>query len=183
MFFHSKATDPDKQFEAFKQGEPSAFRYYFDRHNRSLYHIILGVVRIPEEAEDIVVNAFEKLWLDRERMNDADHIERYLFIVARNGAIDFFRKLNTRRKAQGELGLLADLIYIEPTEEEINRIRLLEKIVLEVQNFPAKQKKVFLHFFYKAEDVRSISNQLGIKEQTVRNHLSRAIMALRKALQ
>jgi RNA polymerase sigma-70 factor (ECF subfamily) len=182
MFFHPNYKDPDRLFEAFKDGDPIAFRYFFDLHHASLYLIILGIVDDPEEAKDIVADAFEKLSNNRGKINDAEHLGRYLFIVARNGAIDYFRKLDTRRNVQGELGHRTEPVYTEPTESEIIHVKLLEKIARTVQQFPAKRKKIFLLFYYIDEDVRSIAHRLDIKEQTVRNQLNRAIIALRKAL-
>lgn len=184
MFLHSNAhNDPDRLFAEFKNGDPNAFRYFFDLHHKSLYLIILGIVDEPEEAKDIIAEAFEKLSNNRGKINDAEHLGRYLFIVARNGAIDYFRKQETRRRALNELGHLEETVYTEPTESEIVHVRLLERIARTVQRFPAKRKKIFLLYYFIDEPVRSIANRLQIKEQTVRNQLNRAIIALRKTLQ
>ena len=174
--------DPSSLFEAFKNGDETAFRHFYHLHLQSLYWIILGIVEEPEEAKDIVANTFIKLANDRARINDADHLSRYLFIVARNGAIDHLRKLETRRRAQCELGQLAEIVYTEPSTSEIVHAKLMEKISLLIQKFPARRKKIFLLFYFIDMDVRSIAKQLSLKEQTVRNQLNRAIIALRKAL-
>ena len=182
MFLQSNYKDPVRLFGAFKEGDPGALRYFFDLHHQSLYLIVLGIVEEEEEAKDIVADAFEKLLRNRAKINDAEHLGRYLFIVARNGAIDYFRKLETRRRAKDQLGHLAETQYTEPTESEIIHVRLLEKIAQNVQRLPEQRKKIFLLFYFIDEDVRSIANRLNLKEQTVRNQLNRAIIALRKAL-
>jgi RNA polymerase sigma-70 factor (ECF subfamily) len=182
LFHHPHYNNPARLFEAFQQGDPHAFRYFYELHHSSLYLIILGIVDDPEEAKDIVADAFAKLSDNRGKIQDAEHLGRYLFIVARNGAIDYFRKLETRRKAHSEAGRLTEAVYSEPTESEIIHVKLLEKIAQTVHQFPAKRRKIFLLFYYIGEDVRSIAHLLNLKEQTVRNQLNRAIIALRKAL-
>jgi RNA polymerase sigma factor (sigma-70 family) len=169
-------------FQAFKNGDPVAFRHYFELHHHSLYLIILGIVDDPEEAKDIIADTFEKLAKNREKINNPDHLGRYLFIVARNGAIDHFRKLEIRRKAQHELGQLEEPVYAEPTGYEIVHAKLMESISFVIQKLPPRRKKIFLLFYFIDEDVRSIAKRLNLREQTVRNQLSRAIITLRKAL-
>jgi RNA polymerase sigma factor (sigma-70 family) len=169
-------------FRAFRSGDEIAFKHFYDLHLQSLYWIILGIVDEPEEAKDIVANAFIKLANDRARINDADHLQRYLFIVARNGAIDHLRKLETRRKAQLAYGQLAETVYTEPRESEIIHAQALEKISLLIQKLPPARKKIFLLFYFIDMDTRSIAKQLNLKEQTVRNQLNRAIIALRRSL-
>jgi RNA polymerase sigma factor (sigma-70 family) len=181
-FYSTTFNDFAMLFQAFKNGDPVAFRHYFDLHHHSLYLIILGIVDDPEEAKDIIADTFEKLAKNREKINNPDHLGRYLFIVARNGAIDHFRKLEIRRKAQHELGQLEETVYAEPSGYEIVHAKLMESISFVIQKLPPQRKKIFLLFYFIDEDVRSIAKRLNLREQTVRNQLSRAIITLRKAL-
>ena len=184
MFFQSNhPQEPAKLFEKFKKGDPEAFQYFYELHHQSLFCIIFKITGNTEEAKDIVADAFYKLANNLLKINDPGHLWRYLFIVARNGAIDYFRKLETSQKARQEIGQLSEIVYTEPKDTEIIFAQAWEKVNLAIQRFPVRRKRIFLLFYFFEKDTRSIAKQLNLKEQTVRNQLNRAIVALRKALQ
>jgi RNA polymerase sigma factor (sigma-70 family) len=184
MFLHSNINSiPANVFEAFRNGDQVAFKYFYDRYSKALYQRILAIVKDSEEADDIIVEAFVLLAKNREKINDPDHLMRYIYIVARNGAIDRWRKSVRRRKAENEIYQLAETVYIESKEDEDFYKLLIDRILCIIQNLSPRQKKILTLVFFTEKSTRSIAKQLDLREQTVRNHLSRAIGTVRKALE
>lgn len=57
----------------------------------NVYRFILKNLRHSEDAQDIVQNSFEKLWINRENV-DYSRSKSYLFKIAYNQMIDHIRK-------------------------------------------------------------------------------------------
>jgi RNA polymerase sigma factor (sigma-70 family) len=182
MFLHSNINSvPANIFEAFRTGDPAAFKYFFDLYHKALYLRILGIVNDPEEAKDIVAEAFIHLIKNRRKINDPDHLMRYIYIVARNEAITQWRKSVRRRKVENEIYQLAETVYIESKEAEIFYDLLLKRVLCIIQDLSPRKKHILTLFYFTEKSTRSIAKQLGLKEQTVRNQLNRAIIAVRKS--
>jgi RNA polymerase sigma factor (sigma-70 family) len=170
-----------RQFLRFKQGSHQAFQYFFDLHHQSLYLIIKGSVGDPEAAKDIVADAFKHLANNLWQINDQHHLRRYLYYVARNGAIDHYRKGQIRGRGLEAYARQGETVYFDPTESEMVHAETMEKIARAVEKLPRQRKLIFLLHYFFGEDTRSIANKLKIKEQTVRNQITRARDTLRKA--
>src|SRR5690348_7467842 len=74
-------------------GESSALDELYHRHARSVYSLVLHIVRDPSTAEDVTQEVFLKLW----RQSDSYRPERgalssWLLSVAHNRAIDVVRR-------------------------------------------------------------------------------------------
>lgn len=57
----------------------------------NVYRFILKNIRHEEDARDVVQSAFEKLWVNREKV-DTERSKSYLFTVAYHKMIDMIRK-------------------------------------------------------------------------------------------
>jgi RNA polymerase sigma-70 factor (ECF subfamily) len=169
-------------FESFKAGDEIAFSRIFERYHRSLYIYISRLVNDSSEAEDIVTEAFVRLYSHRSRIQDDDHLIKFLFTVARNNAVEYFRRIEKRRKLASEIQRMAETLHIEPMEYEYTYMRLLEEIHHTIEHLPPTRKEIFHLRYYFEKDVRFIARKMNIAEQTVRNQLNRVMVALRREL-
>jgi RNA polymerase sigma-70 factor (ECF subfamily) len=60
-------------------------------HADGVYRFILKNLQHAEDARDVVQSAFEKMWVNRDKVNAAT-AKSYLFTVAYNQMIDHIRK-------------------------------------------------------------------------------------------
>jgi RNA polymerase sigma-70 factor (family 1) len=175
------AENPTLLFERFRQGDGNAFKVLYDRYFPMLFLIIREYVGRQDIAEDIVTNAFIKLYVRRSRIRDADHVYGFLFVVARNEAVGHHRDQKRWRGVREAQELLVDREYNDPLEAELERDRWMEKIRQLIEELPAARKQIFELHFFKGLSVREIANQLNLKETTVRNQRNRALFFLRQA--
>src|SRR3954466_2382570 len=79
--------------------DPQALAELYDRYGRAVYSLILRVVRDTGIAEDLVQEAFLRVW---NRVNGFDaqkgSIGPWLLAVARNRAIDYLRSAGGRER-------------------------------------------------------------------------------------
>jgi RNA polymerase sigma-70 factor (ECF subfamily) len=165
-----------------KRGDEKALNKYFDRYHRGLFVMVNKIVRREDIAEEIVNEAFVKLWRYRERVSNTEHVCSFLYIVSRNGAIEHFRTSGRLEKAIRGLSQLAELTYHEPTENEMKMTQLVEQLHLNIDLLPPQGKKILILRYFMNKEVKVIARLLHLEEQTVRNHIGRSLHFLRKSL-
>jgi RNA polymerase sigma-70 factor (ECF subfamily) len=175
---HDNATE---LFHRFQEGDGEAFKVLYDRHFPRLCLIIGAYVEQREVVEDIVTNAFIKLYDHRAGIKEPGHIYAFLFVVAKNEAIGHLRLQRRQRKGRAMQEQLVDREYHDPRETELERDRWMAKIQNLVELLPPARKKIFRLHFFEGLSIREIANQLNLTETTVRNQRNRALIFLRQA--
>jgi RNA polymerase sigma-70 factor (family 1) len=174
-------SEPNLLFERFQQGDPGAFKVLYARYFPMLYLTILKYVEREDITEDIVANAFIKLFDRRATIRDSDHVYAFLYVAARNEAVDYHRDLRRQRAARKDQEQLADREYHDPREAELERERWMVKILEAIELLPPARRKIFHLHYFKALSIREIANRLDLKETTVRNQRNRALIFLRES--
>ncbi len=157
-------------------GDEDAFRMLMDRYRAHALAIALRITRSREDAEDVVQQAFVRAWyaLDRFRFDSA--FRTWLHSIVARRALDRASQIKLLRSREDELDDVHPL-DLEPHRDVI-LIRRLEQLLKRLS--PAQRAVVTLHYWEDAT-VSEISSALGIPENTVKTHLSRARAALREA--
>jgi len=175
---HDNATE---LFHRFQQGDEDAFKVFYDRHFPRLSLIIGDYVDQRDVVEDIVTNAFIKLYDHRASIKEPGQIYAFLFVVAKNDAIGHLRRQRRQRIGRAMQEQLVDREYHDPRETELERDRWMAKIRDLVELLPPARKKIFRLHFFEGLSIREIANQLNLTETTVRNQRNRALIFLRQA--
>jgi RNA polymerase sigma-70 factor (family 1) len=173
--------DPTLLFERFRQGDGSAFKVIYDRYFPMLFLIIREYVGQLDVAEDIVTNAFIKLYDRRAKIKDAGHTYAFLYVVARNEAIGYYREQKRQRAVHQAQERLVNSEYYDPLETELERDQWLLQIRQLAGQLPPARRKIFQLHFFEGLSIREIANRLNLTETTVRNQRNRALNFLRQA--
>ncbi|MBT8493051.1 MAG: sigma-70 family RNA polymerase sigma factor [Deltaproteobacteria bacterium] len=98
------ARDEDRRLvEEARSGDSDAFRQLFDRYHRRAYSLALGVVKNPDDALDVVQDAFIKAHRHLEKFEGNSSFYTWLYRIVMNLAIDHIRKRKrTRHVDYGE---------------------------------------------------------------------------------
>lgn len=129
----------------------------------NVYRFILKNLKHEEDARDVVQTSFEKLWINREKV-DNDRSKSYLFTVAYHQMIDLIRKnkrvkleedfsssLQTTREPQSEIKkLLNEALYrLSETQRSLVLLKDYEGYsydeIAEITSLSISQVKVYLH--------------------------------------
>jgi RNA polymerase sigma-70 factor (family 1) len=165
----------------FRQGDESALKFIYDRYFRFLCLIVREYVGQQDVAEDIVTNAFIKLHNSRAGIKDGGHVYRFLFVAARNEAVDHYRRKRRHHAAREAYEQLVDKEYLDPREDELEKEQWLLKIQHLIEQLPPARKQIFQLHFFEGHSIREIANHLKLTETTVRNQRNRALIFLRQA--
>ena len=163
------------------QGEEAGLNFFFELYYTPLTWFALKLTDDEGAAEDVVTEAFLKLWNHRHELKSPAYIKAYLYRVVRNACIDFLR--SRKRKAVHE----KQAAYLGDISESTVLARLIEtefhhQIFLSLQNLPPRMGKVFRMFYLQGKTYQEIADELKISIHTVRNQKVRALELLREHL-
>jgi RNA polymerase sigma factor (sigma-70 family) len=170
------------RFEAFRNGCTSAFKqYYLEFENR----IFTFAKRLGagELAQDITQDSFAALWNNKSKIQDEGHLGRFLYVVARNFFLQHKRKQKSNQHAELELSYLLQESIVNVDDAEIAVQETLLRLRAAIRNLSRMRRNVVERFFFQGMTISEIADQLGLKDQTVRNHLSGSVIILRRHIQ
>lgn len=88
----------DAQFDAaigrIVRGDRNGLKEIYDAYAAQLCQVITGIVKSPQDAEDLTADLFMKIWETASQYKPGNGHKRYITVMARNIALDFLRKNN-----------------------------------------------------------------------------------------
>lgn len=89
----SKNTKEDRTLvERAQKGDKRAFDKLLKKYRKSVYYMLLKMVKNSDDAEDLAQEAFAKAFTSIERFDATFAFSTWLFRIASNNCIDFIRK-------------------------------------------------------------------------------------------
>lgn len=159
---------------------PDSMELLMQKYHQYVYTVIaniLGIRGTHEDVEELVQDTFYAVW------NHADNIQgslkAYLSTSARNKAKSWLL-------SHGKLPMAVDTVEIPDTiasldavaqHAELNRI-----LMCAINQMRAKDREIFLRFYFYMQTTEEIAERLGISANAVRVRLSRGRTVLKKTL-
>jgi RNA polymerase sigma factor (sigma-70 family) len=166
------------------------------RQERSrLRSFIRRRVADPLDAEDILQDVFYKLVEANRLLMPIDDVTAWLFRVARNRIIDFFRKRQPESfsdmaphddsgSEDDDLPLFEDLLPSPDAGPEALYARraLLEELAIALDELPAEQRDVFVAHELEGRSFRELAEATGVTINTLLARKRYAVLHLRQRL-
>ncbi len=163
--------------EALHAGDENAFKAFYELHYAQLYGFVLKHTDDQQLAEDLVQQAFIKLWQKRTSIYSALAFKSYLFTTARNLVIDEYHRKLAEQEAQL---VFKDLLQTTPSEEVHQTI--LQEINAAIEALPPKRRRIFEMHKLEGLSHREIAAALSISISTVEKQMVAAMKTLREKL-
>ena len=141
----------------------SNFHEFYREHVQTVYRIAFGIVKNPEEAEDIVMECFTEL-INTASFNDENHIKAWLILAAQHRALNVAKSARMRRNVPFE--------QLPPAHDETDEQR--EELRALVLALPDMLKTPTYLFYYENMSAAEIAAALKITENTVYKRLQKA---------
>ena len=173
---------------AFKAGDTEALGLLMGRHKDAVYGYLLRLTGRADAADDLFQEVFLKLVKNPSSYSEREKFKAWLFTVARNAAMDHFRRDSSRRETplegDGEKAGAADLIAsAEPGPAEAFYSRdLAGRIDRALASLSEDQREVFYLRHYSQLSFKEIAELLKVPIGTVLARMSRAAARLREKL-
>ena len=162
--------------------EPAMFEMLVEKYQEPLLRAAWRIVRGQEEAEDIVQEAFVKIYKNAEKFEKYEGIEfkSWAYKVTINTAITHYRKLK-----RGEFLSEDPTVFEEPEPEmadtRFSTIADAKATVAKVlSEMPAHLKSVLERYYLKDESYKTIAKEEKISIPTLKMRLFRAKKLFKK---
>lgn len=162
-------------------GDHDAFIVVYESHARAALSTALRTTRSREAAEEVVQEAFVKLWRDPESYNPArGSLRTFVQTIARNRALDAVRSQAVRlRRSATDEGLEEKHEALERTDVEATRREDAASVRAAVGRLPQGQSLVIQLAFFAGLTHREIAAELGMPMGTVKARIRLGIDKLR----
>jgi RNA polymerase sigma-70 factor (ECF subfamily) len=176
---YNKTTD-EQLIEGITNADEKAFEQVYNRYWYKLFSVAYHQLGTKEDAEQIVHDVFEKLWLRRKQLS-ITNLSIYLVISVKNLCVNFIKSQLTFRKYQEYL--LFQEIHQTDISDTINSPENLEEAIEKaLKKLPEKTALVFKMSKFENQTNRAISAQLNLTEKAVEYHITKSLKHLRENL-
>ncbi len=162
-----------------REGDTIAFTEIYNRYHKRVYNYILDWIKIPEMTEDLVHEVFLKVWEIKEKLEIKDNFAGYLFRICHNKMVDTTKKIAKERKLKDQL---LDHYQTLSLDEQVSpqQLQRFDALVEEaLDTLPPVRRKVYELCRMQKKSYQEIADELNISQNTVRDHMSRALATLR----
>jgi RNA polymerase sigma-70 factor (family 1) len=155
------------------------FKIFFDRFKKPVHDYVRTITGSDEAAEEIAQEVFIRLWRKKGSYDEIENIDYYIFRIARNECMRYFKKaavetqlyLELQRRMTAGSNNITDQINYKETEA------LLEKAIASLS--PQRQK-VYQLSRRQGLRLEEIATEMKLSYNTVRNHLVEALRQIRQ---
>jgi RNA polymerase sigma-70 factor (ECF subfamily) len=163
-------------------GSETAFRQLYDHHKDDVYSFAMGITRSVPLAEEIVQDSFIKLWQHRNELPGIQKFESWFFTITRNLCYSALRKIALDRKIQQAPELQTEQ-HVATAEDIIITRENRELVQQAIYQLPEQQRRVYKLHREAGLTYDEIATELHISRNTVKEHLRRAVTAIRAYLE
>lgn len=188
MTYMSAEMTDEQLIANFLAGDDYSLSRLILRHLKPVYNFILRMTGNSGDAEDITQETFVKVWRNIRKYKAGRNFRSWIFSIARNTAIDFFRKkkeapFSNFENEYGENSLEENLTSPDPLPDEILGKAMEKSTIADLLQklSPAQREVLLLHY---AEDLtfEEIGGIVRAPMNTIKSHHRRALETLRRLL-
>jgi RNA polymerase sigma-70 factor (family 1) len=162
-----------EMFEREKQ-----FKLLFDRYKKPIHDYVRIITGSQEVAEEIAQEVFIRLWRRKGSYNEIEQIDYYIFRIARNECMRYFKKaavetqlfLDLQKRMTAECNNITEYINYKETEAMLYQA---------IGSLSPRRHKVYQLSRHQGLRIEQIAAEMGISYNTARNHLVEALRQIR----
>lgn len=189
MSIDERKLEDKKLIKAAREGDQKAFEALLKKYRNLVYHVMIKMVRNPQEAEDLCQEAFIKAFNALASFNEEFAFSTWLMKIATNNCIDFLRKKKLRTYSIDEpIQYKDDQVQIElpdhdptPEKQMLNeeRSNLIDEAI---QSLPPRYRHVIVLRHKEEKSYEDIAEILKLPLGTVKARIFRAREMLNKKI-
>jgi RNA polymerase sigma-70 factor (ECF subfamily) len=169
------------------RGQQNALSELYDLYSRLVYSVALNSLADPALAEEITQDVFVRVWEKAETYhNEQGRVATWLTSIARNRAIDIFRR-NRARLENLRISWEAVESFDPPAphnvEEEVDIAQRAQRVRWAIAQLPEEQKLALGLAYFRGLSHSEIAQTLGEPLGTVKTRIRLGMEKLRDLLQ
>lgn len=167
--------------DAIKAGDEQAMQKVIFRYSRLLWSIVgavLSQVGTAEDIEECVADVFIDVWEHPQRYDESrGNLKAWLSVIARNKAIDRYRRKTKIQTIPLEEKMLAEKMYIE---KEMDKRERLQGALAELTE---EEREILLRRYIYQQKPKEMAVALELSVKQVENRLYRIKVKMRKQME
>ena len=173
----------------YRDGELPAFEPLYQRHKGGVYRYLLRGCGNRSLADEL----FQEVWLSlvkaRERYTPSAKFATYLYRIAHNRLIDYYRQHGIQIESplpeddDGDGGYALHGATPDNPEQIVAARQQAVKVIDVIDNLPIEQREAFLLFEEGGLNVDEIAEATSVNKETAKSRLRYAFNKLRRALE
>ena len=155
--------------------KPAAFSSLYDSYAPAMFGILLKMVKDRERAEDLLQDAFIRVWSNVHRYDSSKgRLFTWLLNIARNLALDELRAQKVRSVAE---------TYIRERSETITNPTFLGGMVYQTltSSLEPKYSQIVDLLYFRDYKLQEVADELKIPLSTVKTRSRMALQQLKKS--
>lgn len=167
--------------EKLQKSDQQAFAVLYDNYSRALLGVIKKVISDDDIAEDVLQDAFVKIWNNRGSYDAAKgRLYTWMLNITRNASIDYLRSKQNKFDERIQRGEITVHEVNRSNNVEINIDRIGIKSI--VDTLKEDQRKLIDMAYFDGYTQEEISERLNIPLGTVKTRIRAALIVLRKLI-
>lgn len=157
----------------------SAFRELFGSFYGGLSYYSFTFVRRQDVAEDIVQDAFGRLWDTTGEFPSYNSLVSYLYTTVRNASLDWLKHERVERRFADTYRVAEDVD--DNPEQGMLKEEVFRLLMQAVEELPPRCREVF-KLYLQGHKSPKIAEMLELSVDTVRTHRKNALKILREKM-
>jgi RNA polymerase sigma-70 factor (ECF subfamily) len=160
--------------------DAGAFAVLYDRHARAAYSLAYRMMGERQAAEDLVQDAFLKLWQAAGSYRvERGSVRTWLLSIVHNRGIDQLRSLSSRRRTQEKVEASAPRVQPSEAFAESWRNAQRDQVREALKSLPAEQLKVLELAYFSGYTHVEIAELLELPLGTVKGRMRLGLQKVR----
>src|ERR687890_2679167 len=162
------------------RGDAEAFPPLYDRHSHAAFSLAYRVMGERQAAEDLVQDAFLKLWRSATSYRpERSGVRTWLFSIVRNRGIDQLRSHASRRRTQDRLEAFTPRSQPSEAFAETWRNSQRERVRDALNTLPPEQLKVLELAYFSGYTHVQVSELLDVPLGTIKGRMRLGLKKMR----
>jgi RNA polymerase sigma-70 factor (ECF subfamily) len=178
--------EDSKWIEQMAQRDARALSAFYDRYNRIAFSLILRIVRVREDAEDVLVDVFWQVWQQSGRYNPSrGRPLAWLLNISRTRAIDHLRSRQRRLEVSDDAEAAGSAATAQQTALESDPFIVAgtrRAVAKCLETLTPEQRAVLELAYFEGMSHSEIAASLNQPLGTMKDRIRTGMMRLRKCL-
>lgn len=135
-----------------------------------------------ENAKELTQDIFLSVYLQKDRLEDVENFKAYLFSIAKHKVFNYYRHKLVKQKYQLNILLNGTEQMTDDAKTILENKQLIEIVNQHIEDLPPKCREVFKLSRQANLSYKSIAQKLNISENTVDQHVQKALRILRSVI-
>jgi RNA polymerase sigma-70 factor (family 1) len=168
--------------EEINNNNESSFRIFYTHYFPRLFRVAHFYLRNNENAEEVVMDVFIKIWNNRKKLSDITNLDNYTFTMVKNHSLNFLKKNRIASDDLEEYHTTTLIEYLEPEKLFLGK-ELANELQKAISNLPPRCQLIFRMVREDGMKYKEVADILNISLKAVENQLQIASKRIRPSLE